>query len=184
MILALILAVFLFSAVPLFAQDKHSLEIFGGYNFGPAVVYVCGIPEGCPGLNVYENMNGGNMAFTGNVNSKLGIKMEIAGVGRIKDNEKYRYYSLMAGPQVNRRFEAFPGTMFGHALFGVKHRRWSYDPLSLSDSSNIFVMALGGGIDWGKGRIGVRLPQIDYFPKRELPYYKYRVSTGIVFRFQ
>ena len=157
------------------------------------------------------NMNGWNMAFTGKLDSTYGIKLEIAGVGfrNIEEgeyffsrlDERQRDFSFMAGPQASRRLEAFPGTLFGHALFGVKHKRYSvgthtrgFTPgpggeiievleIFRDDSrKNNFEAAVGGGVDWGNGRVGIRAPQIDFFPRSDISRYKLRISAGIVFR--
>jgi hypothetical protein len=93
-------------------------------------------------------MNGWNMAFTGNINSTFGIKFEIAGAGyKTEYGVKYNDYSFTVGPQINGRFNAFPGTLFGHALFGVTRKGWNYEPLNYTGSDNVFAMTLGGGIE-------------------------------------
>ena len=186
--LVLLLAVFLLSAVPSFAFDDHApFEFFVGYNF----VRLLGEDEAV-------SMNGWNMAFTGNINSILGIKGEISGAYRGEDiydrfghiSIKERVHSFMAGPQINARFEALPGaaSIFGHALFGVGNFGINAEACcgaSLRESVNLFAMALGGGIDWGKGRVGLRAPQIDYFPlrKTDVNLNNFRISAGLVFRF-
>jgi len=54
-------------AIPSFAQEYAPFEIFGGYNF----VRLPGVGK------ERDSMNGWNMAFTGNINSTLGIKAEV-----------------------------------------------------------------------------------------------------------
>ena len=164
-------------AVPSFAQNYAPFEIFGGYNFAS----INGVGEDG------EFMNGWNMAFTGNLNSTFGIKAEISGmykkidIPNLEGDYKVNAYSFMAGPQINGRFELFPGasSIFGHALFGTA-RAGGEGMQSIS----YFAMALGGGIDWGNGRVGVRAPQIDYFPWRKDGSYfnNFRISGGIVIR--
>jgi len=173
----LLLAAFLLFTVPSFAQDYAPFEIFGGYNF----LRLNGVGENS------ISMNGWNMSFTGNLNSTLGIKAEIAGVYKnLKDDYlggEYNVngYSFMAGPQINGRFELFPSasSVFGHVLFGTERLGGEY-----FISTSYFAMALGGGIDWGNGRIGVRAPQIDYFPMRVNGSImnNFRISAGIVIR--
>ena len=168
----LLFVAFLLSAVPSFAQDYAPFEIFGGYNF----VRIDTVGE------ERESMNGWNISFTGNLNSALGIKAEVTGIYKTLDDDyKANGYSFMVGPQINGRFELFPGvsSVFGHALFGTE--RIGVDGF---DSVNYFSMAFGGGIDWGKGRVGVRAPQIDYFPLRKDGYTwnNFRIAAGIVFR--
>ena len=172
----LLVVAFLLPTVPSFAQNYAPFEIIGGYNF----VRLDGVGEDS------ESMNGWNMSFTGNINSILGIKAEVTGIYKsIKDdyfegNYKVNGYSFMAGPQINGRFELFPGvsSVFGHALFGTERIGGDVE------SINFFAMAFGGGIDWGNGRVGVRAPQIDYFPLRKDGYTwnNFRISAGIVFR--
>jgi len=159
-------------AIPSFAQDYAPFEIFGGYNFAS----INGVG------NDGEFMNGWNAAFTGNLNSTLGIKAEISGTYKsLEGDYKINAYSFMAGPQINGRFELFPGvsSIFGHALFGNARAGGDY-----VESINYFTMALGGGIDWGNGRVGVRAPQIDYYPWRKegFTFNNFRISGGIVFR--
>ena len=159
-------------AVPTFAQDYAPFEIFGGYNFAS----INGVGEDG------EFMNGWNMAFTGNLNSTFGIKAEVSGIYKsLEGDYKINAYSFMAGPQISGRFELFPGasSIFGHALFG-NARAGGKD----MESINFFAMALGGGIDWGYGRVGIRAPQIDYFPWRKdgFNFNNFRISGGIVLR--
>jgi len=171
-----------------FAQDEYApFEMFAGYNLVRSAVY----GGTCPLDRVFcdtvmGNMNGWNIALAGNINSIIGIKGEISGAFYSTGNDiaKLSDYSFMAGPQVNWRIKAFPGTLFGHSLFGARTRRAILD--GSNEDYNRFEIAWGGGIDWGKGRVGMRAPQIDYFPRRNrgiVPFYNYRISTGIVLRF-
>jgi len=159
-------------AAPSFAQDYAPFEIFGGYNFAS----INGVGE------KGEFMNGWNAAFSGNLNSTFGIKAEISGIYKSFEGDyKINAFSFMAGPQISGRFEVFPGasSVFGHALFG--NARLGATEMN---SINYFAMALGGGIDWGFGRIGVRAPQIDYYPWRKggFNFNNYRISGGLVIR--
>ena len=151
-------------------------EIFGGYSY---VLLDKGIGS---------TMDGWNAAFTGNINSVFGVKAEVSGVYVKIENEdddadynsRVSSYSFMAGPQVNAT--AGPARFFGHALFGIERLGFSYEGVSLG-ASNSFAMALGGGINWGKGTIAVRAPQIDYYPWRNAggTLNNFRISAGIVF---
>ena len=193
----MLLVGFLLLAVPAFAQDYAPFEVFAGYNF---------VRLG----DEIGSSHGWNAAFTGNLNSVFGIKGEVAGTyksetGRLEvegltfndAKAKISILSFMAGPQVTGRIDAFPGTLFGHALFGFGRFKEEletgnatvpgYGTVSASAdaSTNAFAMALGGGLDWGKGRIGIRAPQVDYFPLRSdgSTLNNFRISAGVVFRF-
>ena len=175
-ILILFPVTFLLLTIPLFAQDGHApFEIFGGYNF----VRLDGDGE------LGEGINGWNAAFTGNFTPSFGIKAEISGIYKnYKDDDfgdyKVSGHSFMAGPQLSGRFELLPGasSVFGHALFGTMRTGTEYS------SVNSFAMAFGGGIDWGKGRVALRAPQLDYFPWRNsgTTINNFRISGGILLR--
>jgi hypothetical protein len=177
MMVLTLLNVLLLSALPSFAQDEEyaPFEIFGGYSFVRLGEKV-------------GNMDGWNASFTGNINSVFGIKGEVSGIyAKFKDYEGVHAsgYSFMAGPQITGRFNG-PVDVFGHALFGIEHAGVGAngDGYSVGVSTNAFAMALGGGLDWHKGRWGIRVPQIDYFPWRKsgATLKNVRVSAGVVFR--
>ena len=110
-ILILLPVAFLLLTIPSFAQDKFApFEVFGGYSF----VRIDGDDDWWGGWNT---------AVTTNFNSSFGIKTEISGAYKsYKDNygDDYKIsgYSFMAGPQIRKRFELYPGAsyVFGHAL--------------------------------------------------------------------
>ena len=176
-------------------------EIFGGYSFvrwgGERYETTYNDPtlQGKRDGSESLSMNGGNAAFTVNINSPLGIKGEFSGIyGKLRTKEHFTFddpdredtikdtdlasiqgYSFMAGPQITLRNAELlylfgvdvPFTVFGHALFGMEHFRMKYEDSPVFDgSANAFAMAVGGGIDWKKGQWGFRAPQIDYFPLR------------------
>jgi hypothetical protein len=201
---------FLILTVSSFAQDAEyaPFEVFGGYNFvrsmnggigGVGCADVVGVS--CP-LFMFgagedgKNMNGWDAAFTGNLNSRFGVKVEVSGVYPTFNNIvnfSGSSYSFMVGPQINKQVDG--GRLFGHALFGLN--RYTIDVRNMdnriyaSDSCNSFAMAFGGGLDWGKGRFAIRAPQVDYFPwvnsynngNDSNILNNIRISTGIVFRF-
>jgi len=180
------ITVFLLFSIPSFAQAEYApFEIFGGYNLVRAAVdgSLCPFDGTCKPGPIMGNMHGWNMALAGNINSMLGIKGEISGAYKSLGSATRSSYTFMIGPQINGRFESFPGTLFGHALFGVNRSGISVDDWNYSE--NFFEIALGGGIDWGKGRVSIRAPQIDYFPRHRdsIPHNNFRISTGIVFHF-
>ena len=220
----LLIAAFLLSAIPSFAREYARFEFFGGYNLvnvgdyydlpvfpltpmpgpsGPIFGQEVSSQSLVSVVSAREFMgarNGWNMAFTGNLNSVFGIKGEIAGIYKNTTlyDGKINAHSFMAGPQINGRFEAFPGTLFGHALFGTVRDKVSFKSAGVEGFGSAFAMALGGGIDWGKGRVGFRAPQIDYFTWRasgglwvdsdsnmvsNMELNNVRVSAGIVIRF-
>ena len=206
-LLLLLPAAIILSAISSFAEDKYArYEVFGGYSLvrvrptptgtqtGPQGPPDCYILQQCPTFNTNsysgenENINGWSVAFTGNINSILGIKVEVDGSAHRWDGfygqkVKGQSYFLMAGPQINGRFEAFPGTLFGHALFGFNHNIAGEEG-SKNFSKNHPELVLGGGIDWAKGPFGIRAPQIDYYTDDGgSPEYKYRISAGLVFRY-
>ena len=193
----LLFVVFLLVHVSLFARDvEHTpFEIFSGYSF---VRSVDGGIQGaaCPTIIVPcifrfggdqgKNMSGWNMAFTGNLNSTYGVKAEVSGfypkLDESWDDFKASGYSLMAGPQINKRSEEY-ARLFVHALFGLK--KYTVGSSWDSESFYSFTMAFGGGIDWEMGNWAIRAPQVDYIPWKNSQGYlnNFRLSTGIVFKF-
>lgn len=191
-IILLLMVAILLSTISSFAQDKYvRYEVFGGYSLMRAEMYGYTGPQDARLTSAFVppmgNMNGVSAAFVGNVNSVLGIKVEVArgshnGYEDFSGDTKSSSYFIMAGPQINGRFEALPGTLFGHGLFGVKHNRKIYEDGDVN--KNYATLVLGGGVDWGKGRWGVRAPQIDYIVDNDgYPNHRFKISAGIVFRF-
>ncbi len=155
-------------------QEYPKFEIFGGYTF----VRLDG------GMG---NMDGWNASFLGNFNSIVGLKGEVSGLyakNTVYSSIRYSGYSVMGGPQITGR--SGPASVFAHALFGVEHIGVGvpFEGIRVGASLNAFAMALGGGVDWHRGRWGIRLPQVDYFPWRALggTAHNVRISGGIVFR--
>jgi len=196
----LLLVTFLLLPVSSFAQNAEysPFEVFGGYSF----MRSGGISEAqCPtiigscifgfGGEHAKNMNGWNMAFTGNLYPTIGVKAEVSGFYSKLNEEVWgdfnaAGYSFMVGPQIRERSHGRRDKLFGHVLFGFERYTVSREPRNAgnSESKNSFAMAFGGGIDWHMGNWAIRAPQVDYFPW----IHSYgilsnvRISTGIVFK--
>jgi len=173
-ICAIIAAMLCFSGYVL-AQDVPKAEIFGGYSYAHA------------GTNLDNslNMNGWNVAVTGNINSWLGVVVDVAqhfGSTSSPDLD-HELRSFMVGPQFairrHEKITPFFRGMIGDARIGQSSgdRRIYHE--------NCFSMILGGGIDIGVHPVvAIRVIQADY----QMTMFSndtqndVRLSFGVVFR--
>jgi hypothetical protein len=132
-------------------------------------------------------MDGWNTAVTGNFHSVFGAKAELSGLyakNTLYNNVRYSGYSFMAGPQLTARSRSVDA--FCHALFGVSHLGGSIPVggMRVGASFNAFSMALGGGVDWHRGKWDIRILQADYFPWRAfgITMHNIRLAAGYIFR--
>jgi hypothetical protein len=140
----------------LIAQELPKAEIFGGYSFARASV------NGSTALNV----NGWNVAATGNVSRLLGITVDFGEqFGTSSSKTDYQFRSFLVGPQFTyRKREKI--TPFAHVLVGDARFASQLNPdvVSLRYHENSLAVAAGGGVDVHLHSIvAVRLIQLDYY---------------------
>jgi len=178
----LLLAAFLLTVVPSIAQEEDyaPFEVFAGYNL---------IHYDVEGSGNDININGWNVAFTRNINSIYGIKIEVAGAYKSREvigiTIKDSIHSFMAGPQFGTQLNEHV-RVFEHVLVGFTKDKWSAMAVGLSGEDNCFSMTFGGGLDWKiADNLAIRAPQFDYYVvKGDSRWYNnIRVSAGIVFKF-
>jgi len=138
----------------LIAQEFPKAEIFGGYSFVRASV------SGSTTLNV----NGLNVAATGNVNRLLGITVDFGQqVGTCCSSTDYKFRSFLVGPQFTyRKHEKI--TPFAHVLVGDARFSSQLNPdvAILRYHENSLAVAFGGGVDVHLYSVlAVRLIQLD-----------------------
>jgi len=177
-------------------QGVPQVELFTGYShFHENVGFFRGGP-----INSVR-LNGWNAALALNLNSWLAVKGDVAGhYGNASFNGLGRpgkvgvnLHSALFGPQLMIR-ESEGTVLFAHALIGMF--RSSGDPtvgIPTSPSSSdflspetFFAMGFGGGLDLKRrGKVGLRLLQVDWLVTRHLGSYRsgIRASTGLIFRF-
>ncbi len=157
------------TGVPSLAQDKSTVDVFGGYSYmhvSPG--------NGADGANT----NGWEAQATANLTDILGVTADFDGhygdVFGIGGHD----YNFLFGPTLFYRYEKV--TPFAHVLFGGSHAG------SNGFSDTAFAWAIGGGLDWNvKSSIAVRLGQFDYLATHfaNNTQNNFRYSAGIVFRF-
>jgi hypothetical protein len=196
--LLLLLAVFVFAAPLISAQDTPRVELFGGYSYfrlNPADNLIDGF-----------NLNGWNASVAGNMNSWFGVVADFSGhygtPQRFGVDLKINSHSFLFGPRFSyRKNDRF--TPFAHVLLGAN--RISGRVLGVSDQQTGFAAAFGGGVDVrATERVAIRLFQADYvltrlngeelacfanpllppcpLPKKETQH-NARLSFGVVLRF-
>ncbi len=157
--------------VPLAAQDRPTVSVFGGYQYTRI--------GGLGGVNT----NGWNAAVTADVNRWLGVKADFSGAYKSAGEITAKAYTYTFGPVFSRRGERF--TPYVHALFGGFRASTGFR--GLGASTNGFAMMLGGGADARvSGRVSVRLVQVDWITwsaQGVTEKKNARISTGLVFRF-
>ncbi len=164
------------------AQEQPNKEVFLGYSYIRANPASTGAPS--------FNVNGGVASFA-YMRGSAGFVSEISGyrVGQINGtNVDTNAVTYLFGPRLAYR-RNYHYTPFVQALFGGVHSTGS--ALGISDHSNAFAMAVGGGLDvspWG--HLGIRVGQVDYLLTRfregagdQKIQNNLRFSSGIVFRF-
>ena len=186
---AFVLALSLLTA-RIWAQSAERVEIYGGYSYA-SNEFTGGT------LN-----NNGSLTRGGNVsaNFKLnrlsqfvadygGYYLPLPSYDCIQASScSSSAHTLMFGPQLSFRSKVTP---FVHSLFGVALAHQSSGALTNLESNHSFVMALGGGVDYGITRhFGVR-GQADYLrthftnSDNQDPFHNnhVRISGGLLVRF-
>lgn len=179
-------AVLLILAVSAFAQEFPKAEIGFDYSYAryaPSAPYSKG-----------HSLNGGGGTATYNINSYLGIKMDLQGYGSnqtgftipptalipggVSGNVQGNLFTYLFGPQIKVRTPRFEP--FGHLLFGGAHTNVYGNAftqlcqpivggcaVSKRPAGDAFAMAFGGGIDIPITKvIAFRPAQVDYLLTR------------------
>ncbi len=186
-------AVLGFLSLPVRAQDR--IEVFGGYEY---------LHLGSTNINPWVisggNLNGWNVAATGNLTSHFGIEGNFGGA----------YYTWRPSPasgSINFGFYHFSGgpvaftnigrlKPFAHVLFGGDHLT-ATGSSGISASANGYTIMAGGGLDARVNRmLAIRVGEVDWFhynlesttvEGEPIPSVgggkNVKFSTGIVFRF-
>src|SRR6267378_1605709 len=146
------------------AQEFPRAEVAIDYSFArysPSAAYTKG-----------HSLNGGGGSFVYNLNSYLGLKMDLQGYGSnttsfvIPPNNNFpggasgrvqgNLFTYLFGPEIKVRAHNFQP--FGHILFGAAHSNVSGDA---------FAMAFGGGVDIPLNKhISIRPGEFDYLLTR------------------
>jgi hypothetical protein len=185
---AFVLALSLLTA-RIWAQSAERVEIYGGYSYasneftGGTLTNNGSLTRGWNvSANVKLNRFSQFVADYGGYYLPLSSGFCI-GVSSCSSN----VHTLMFGPQLSFRSKVTP---FVHALFGVALASQT-DPFHNLASNHSFVMALGGGVDYGITRhFGIR-GQADYLQTHftnndnQDPFHNshVRISGGLVVRF-
>ncbi|MCL5288754.1 MAG: outer membrane beta-barrel protein [Acidobacteria bacterium] len=159
------------------AQDHPKAEIFGGYSFLRVN----------PGQGVSgENFAGGwHASIAGNVNNWFGVVGEFSGHYKTIAGVKTNAHSFTFGPRISYRNNE-KVTPFAHVTFGGVRLGGG------GTSENAFAMTFGGGVDAKiNDNVAFRVAQFDYILTRfdgpvtgsNANQHNFRISTGIVFRF-
>jgi len=156
------------------AQDYPKVEVFGGYSYFHSSFAGTGL-----------NFNGGSGSITGNVTPNFGITADFGGYHNNTSGVSTNNFTYLFGPQFAYRGNERV-TPYFHVLLGGVHASSSLG--TVSESSNAFALAIGGGLDAKVApHIAIRVAQVDYLLTK-LPDDKddrqnnVRVSAGIVFR--
>jgi putative cofactor-binding repeat protein len=150
------------------AQDVPRLQFFGGYSFTRFQSTTFGFSSG-------SNLNGWNVAVSGNIIRNLGGTAELS--GQYGNHMNLRDFA--AGPQI-----LYPrGNMlfFAHALFG-KGRTFVNEGGGVGDTQRAYLF--GGGLDMPfRHRFDIRVFQADYIRTQLLGQNQnnFRVSAGVVY---
>jgi|SRR5215469_4258076 len=171
------------------AQSANRIEIFGGY------AYAMNDFTGGMLYNSQTSLNRGwNVSANFRLNHFSQLVADYGGFYLTLPSDlcisgfscSSSAHTLMFGPQLSFRSKLTP---FAHALFGVAlAHQGEFHPLV---SNHSFVMALGGGVDYGlTSHFGVRA-QADYLQTHftngddQVPFHNSnaRISVGIIARF-
>ena len=170
--LTLLVTVILFLGVPAIAQNAPTIEVFGGYSHVEADV-----------SNTSFSMNGGEVAFTQNLNNWFGGTLDFGTQYGKRNGFNVNTQQIMYGPVfAYRKMSAI--TPFGHVLLGVV--RGSQGFAGISQPATKFGAAFGGGVDFKLSKhISIRAIQGDYVMSRFLNTHQnnLRLSAGVVLTF-
>ena len=113
-------------------------------------------------------------------------------VAAFSPTNQFSLRTVMGGPRLSANFGQL--APYGHLLFGAL----TFNTSGLTNTATSFALVLGGGADlWITRHIGARLIQFDYLRNNNSaavlgfehpsgttgPGNRYRIATGIVFRF-
>lgn len=204
--LLVLLFLFLFSSVPIRAQDK--VEIFGGFTyvrdpvqvfnavpFGGPIVFTA--PGDCPATvcpvgggnfsTSHVNTHGWEVSGNLKLTSVIGAVADFSGNYGSIQGSSLHLQTYLVGPQVSFPARVSP---FAHVLFGLARESLSNPGLvpgiSNFGTNNAFATALGAGIDVKVlPFISVRLIQVDYLLTRfgSQTQNQPRASAGVVLHF-
>lgn len=182
-----IISIFVLGSVATFGQDRNKVEFYGGYLFHNISTGLGEVNEKI-GEDIFDNRitaHGWNLALTGNISKRVGIKFDYSSTGRAllpefsdETDTKLRINQYLGGIQIKNNEKDGPRVKpFAHVLAGIANERirctrgceFSGDKegsaSTFSESSSSFAMVFGGGIDLKvHERIDIRLIQIDYNP--------------------
>jgi hypothetical protein len=173
------------------ADEYPKNEVFVGYSYNNVDINSLTINPGRTGLN------GLNIAYTRNLNKKLGVTIDFSGHikresftnGTVEVQHNREQYNLLGGLQFKARNQTRV-TPFAHALFGGGLFRGFSAILSPAsntyffDDARSFAMVFGGGLDIrASKRITIRALQADYNPTffGQGRQNNFRLSFGVVF---
>ncbi len=180
--IAVVLAVLALATVA-FAQDASKAQVFGGYQF-------LSLDGGAGGSRTSVHGLDFDAAFRAAKNVSvvadfgMGFKTVTENVGGTLVDVKTKTIPILFGP----RFVATSGKVspFAEVLFGVAHLSGSV--AGVSDSTNKFAYAFGGGLDYNANKnMSIRLAKFDYLGIRggegvgSLNNLRY--AAGVVFKF-
>ena len=160
------------------AQDSPKVEVFGGYSYVHSSFAGTGL-----------NFNGGSGSLAVNIAPTIGIVGDFGVYHNNTSGVSTNNFTYLFGPKFAYRGNERV-TPYFHILLGGVHASSSFSTpsSSVSESSNAFALAIGGGLDAKVApHIAIRVAQIDYLLTK-LPDDKddrqnnVRVSAGIVFR--
>ena len=190
-------------SVTTFAQDSPKAELFGGYSYLRTDSEDVDLTQfGAPGVVARRgnaNLNGWNLAITGNPVSWAGFVADFGGTyGRVNYSATglgtvrigTRYHSFLFGPQFY--FRGGKVTGFVRGMIGAVRADYSANLLgqSFDEDETAFAAAFGGGVDVKFAeKVSLRLFQADLILTRfdgagiaNDTQKAVRVSTGFVFR--
>jgi hypothetical protein len=154
--------------VPSRAQTVPRVQLFGGYSYTRFDSSTFGFAGG-------SNLNGWNVAVSGNILRNLGATAELS--GQYGNHLNLRDFAV--GPQV--LFPRGRFLIFGHLLIG-KGRTFVSEGGGVGDTQRAYVA--GGGMDMPFiHRFDIRIFQADYVRTGFLQQTQnnYRVSAGVVY---
>lgn len=148
-------------AAPTHGQEVSHFDVFAGYSFARV--------EGGTGEG-RVNLNGWNVAATGNLTHWLGLTADVSGhYGSLSDGTDFRRHAYFVGPTVTWRSDDERLAPFLHVLFGqVRARRAASSPANLPTAHETsFGTVLGGGVDWAiNDFVAIRPFQVEYLMTR------------------
>jgi len=144
--------------------DYPRVEVFGGFSL---------LGRGD------ETFSGWQASIIRNFHENIGIVVDVGG----QYQSGIQLYELLVGPRITLRTDS--GSLFGHALAGLKYGRISGLDDTISDTA--FAIGFGVGADVNIGDWTIRMLQIDYIGNRisglDEWSWNSRLGMGLVFKF-